>query len=227
MITYCPQCAQTNSHSTSVGIHLDTTKLSWQVCQATMLRSVTRLMSSIDAQGDSHMHSSSSEDNDSDTMFPNDQQQEQRPPGSNLVHSSELSPPHSQEALGSDRVLDLGHNQNDAMDTDVCDVLDDSLFGDSQKELGDAQGSSMSAEQLPVDSYISSEHTKKAEPGWAWKNRKARDEYNRAMENVIDKNFSLSEYFLQVSYKPSCSDRAPEHYGDPFDDGEGSQPQKT
>ena len=135
-------------------------------------------------------------------MFPNDQQREQRLPGSNLVHSSELSPPHSQEALGPDRnITDVGHNQTDAMDTDVGDVLDDNLFGESHKELGDTQGSSISAEQLPGDSLISNEHTRKAEPGWAWKNRKARDEYNRAMEQVIDKNFSLSEYFRHLFYK--------------------------
>ena len=148
------------------------------------------------------MHSSSSEDgNDSDAMFPNDQQQQQRPPGSNLAHSSELSPPHSQEASGPDRIVDLGHNQNDAMDTDVGDVIDDDLFGESHKDLVDTQGSSMPAEQLPVESVMSGEHTKKAEPGWAWKNRKAMDEYNRAMEQVVDKNFSLSEYFRHVSYK--------------------------
>ena len=147
------------------------------------------------------MHFSSSEDNDSDAMFPNDQKQGQRPSVSNLIQSSELSPPHSQEASGPDRIVDLGHNQNDAMDMDAGDLSNDNVFGESHKEPGDAQDSFISAEQLPVDSLISSEHTKKAEPGWAWKNRKARDEYNRAMEQVIDKNFSLSEYFRHVSYK--------------------------
>lgn len=29
------------------------------------------------------------------------------------------------------------------------------------------------------------------EPGYAWSNKKAREEYDRAMEHVVDKTFSL------------------------------------
>ena len=32
------------------------------------------------------------------------------------------------------------------------------------------------------------------EPGWAWRNRKAVDEFQRAMEAVVDKGFSLREF---------------------------------
>ena len=31
------------------------------------------------------------------------------------------------------------------------------------------------------------------EPGFAWNNKKARDEYARSMEQVVDKGFSLSK----------------------------------
>jgi hypothetical protein len=36
----------------------------------------------------------------------------------------------------------------------------------------------------------------KKEPGWSWKNGKAREEYSRAMELVADKGFNLSELLL-------------------------------
>lgn len=32
------------------------------------------------------------------------------------------------------------------------------------------------------------------EPGWSWKNAKAREEMLRAMDTVEDKNFNLREY---------------------------------
>lgn len=38
------------------------------------------------------------------------------------------------------------------------------------------------------------------EPGWSWKNKQAQEEYRRAMDLVLDRDFSLQEY------------------GDPFDE---------
>ncbi|MCJ1248422.1 hypothetical protein MMC30_005640 [Trapelia coarctata] len=32
------------------------------------------------------------------------------------------------------------------------------------------------------------------EPGWGWKNKKAQDEWGRAMEMVVDRGFSLREF---------------------------------
>lgn len=126
----------------------------------------------IDPQGDSQMHSSSSEDNDYDTMFPNEQQQGQ-------LHSSELSPPHSQDPIASSQI-DIAND--DVMDTVLLEV----------------QGSSGPADQLSIGSLLSNENTQRSEPGWAWKNKKAREEHARALEQVVDKAFSLSE----------CSDNA-------------------
>ena len=42
------------------------------------------------------------------------------------------------------------------------------------------------------------------QPGWAWRNRKAVDEFHKAMEGVVDKGFSLKEF------------------GDPFEERVGS-----
>jgi hypothetical protein len=34
----------------------------------------------------------------------------------------------------------------------------------------------------------------KAEPGSAWNNKKAQEDYSRAMDNVVDRDFNLSEW---------------------------------
>ncbi len=33
------------------------------------------------------------------------------------------------------------------------------------------------------------------QPGYAWKNKRAQDEYSRAIEQVVDKKWSLSEFY--------------------------------
>lgn len=33
------------------------------------------------------------------------------------------------------------------------------------------------------------------QPGYAWKNKRAQDEYSRAIEQVVDKKWSLSEFW--------------------------------
>ena len=114
------------------------------------------------------MQSSSSEDNDYDALFPNDQQQGQ-------LQSSELSPPNSQDPTTFGHI---GFANDDVMDTGFLDV----------------QNSSAPADQLSIGNLVSSENAQKSEPGWAWRNKKARDEYARAMDQVVDKGFSLSEY---------------------------------
>ena len=120
------------------------------------------------------MHSSSSEENDSDAMFPNEQQQTRSLPSSGLYQGSELSPPHSQDPPGSDAI---GFGNDDAMDLTT----------------GAAQGTSAFADQFAIANLVSNGDAQKNEPGWAWKNKKARDEYSRALDMLIDKNFSLSK----------------------------------
>ena len=119
------------------------------------------------------MQSSSSEENDFDTMFPSEQQQSQNPPGSASFQPSELSPPHSQDPSGPDNV-GLGND-------DVMDI-----------NMGPVQDGLTAAETVFLGELMSNGNAQKNEPGWAWKNKKAIDEYNRAMEMVVDKNFNLS-----------------------------------
>lgn len=35
------------------------------------------------------------------------------------------------------------------------------------------------------------------QPGWAWNNKKARDEYARAMDQVVDKSFNLRRFYMR------------------------------
>jgi len=117
----------------------------------------------MDADGDSHMDSSSS--SDSDSMFPTEndpttpQQGASQAARFSNVHGSELSPPHSEERGA------------DANPQDVMDTLDT-----------DAAGHELSRKEKQAQ-----------EPGWAWKNPKAREECDRSLEYVLDRNFSLRE----------------------------------
>ena len=121
------------------------------------------------------MQSSSSEENDFDAMFPSEEQQSQNPPSSALFQPSELSPPHSQDPPGPDNV---GLGNDDLMDT----------------SMGPVQPSFAAVDQVFIGDVASNGNAQKNEPGWAWKNKKATDEYNRAMEMVVDKSFNLSQY---------------------------------
>ena len=108
-------------------------------------------------------------------MFPNEQQQESDIQGAGGFQISELSPPHSQDPPSSQNI---GFADDDMMDTSTA---------------GAAQGSSAAAEHISISNLVSNGNAQKTEPGWAWKNKKAVDEYNRAMEIVVDSSFSLSK----------------------------------
>ncbi|KAL8784649.1 MAG: hypothetical protein Q9195_008952 [Heterodermia aff. obscurata] len=128
-----------------------------------------------DRDEDSQMHSSSSDESESDAMFPNEQPQEPEIQGASGFEISELSPPHSQDPPSSSNI---GLADEDMMDTSRVA----------------AQGSSASAEQMSIGKLVSNGNAQKTEPGWAWKNKKAVDEYNRVMEMVVDNSFSLSKW---------------------------------
>lgn len=136
------------------------------------------------------MHSSSS-DNDSDPMFPGPDQQT-HPSGGGPLSISDLSPPSSQDAGPRFNV--------DPMDTG----------------LGPGQGGSTSREPVTVANILFQGPEKAADPGYAWKNRKARDDFSRAMEQVLDKNFSLSRSG-RLGFQ-DVTDCVSEEYGDPFDE---------
>ncbi|MCJ1340918.1 hypothetical protein MMC09_006214 [Bachmanniomyces sp. S44760] len=142
----------------------------------------------LDPEEDAQMHSSSDE-NDSDALFPSSND----PPstfGQNALLSpshqyGELSPPNSQ-----------GHpSQNEPGSTEISTEV-----GEQQSHM---ELDSKAVEQAGPDEEIEPIRNGPQQPGWAWKNPKAMDEYHRAMEHVVDKSFSLREF------------------GDPFDESEG------
>lgn len=118
------------------------------------------------------MHSSSS-DNESDAMFPSADNHSRAPRGGPLLDTSELSPPLSQEAPSQNDIepMNIGQSQAPAQSPDAADG---SRFPDQVPSKGPE---------------------KTVEPGYVWKNRKAREEYSRAAEQILDKNFNLSRLY--------------------------------
>ena len=111
---------------------------------------------------------SSSSDNDSDAMFPSANHQTQAPGSDSLLDISELSPPLSQETA----------NPNDVAPE----------IGQGQAQRGNAAG-----ESRIVNNVFFKDSGRTVELGHAWKNRKAREEYSRALDQVLDKSFNLSK----------------------------------
>ena len=130
---------------------------------------------------DSHMLESSSSSDD-EAMFPS----ELEPPGLTAhdhlapleTHPSGLSPPQSQEIPEAmDTATAPGH------DTNGADQLMDAAQGMDQSNGNGWEPKS--------DFAKSAEMTH--EPGSCWNNKKARDEWQKAWNQIEDKNFSLSE----------------------------------
>lgn len=126
----------------------------------------------------------SSSSSDDEAMFPS----EFEPPGS-VTHentapfdgpASGLSPPQSQE-------------QHDVMDT-----AEASHATNGAHQLMDAAWSTDQSNGIAWEPK--SEFAKSAEmvhvPGSCWNNKKAREEWQKAWNQIEDKNFSLSEYAL-------------------------------
>ncbi|CAF9919232.1 MAG: hypothetical protein ALECFALPRED_001092 [Alectoria fallacina] len=141
---------------------------------------------------DSHMLGSSSSSDD-EAMFPS----EFEPPGSTLHDNlapieskpSDLTPPQSQELHDAMDIADASHDMNGA------DQLMDAAQGidhSSGNGWGPKSDFAKSAEMVH-------------EPGSCWNNKKAREEWQKAWNQIEDKSFSLKEF------------------GDPFDENEGMQ----
>lgn len=130
----------------------------------------------LDADGDSQMRSSSDED-ESEALFPSDSLPQKQNPTSSTF-TSELSPPASQDAP------DESGLQDEEMDlTGSHDAATLNKWGGGSKNslnniVGKDDDESKGEEQ---------------EPGYAWNNQKAKDDFLRAWDQVTDKNFSLRE----------------------------------
>ena len=125
----------------------------------------------LDQDGDSQMHASSpsSQEDDSDNMFPTASDAPTSQQTSRKEIGRDLSPPRSQDC-----------NQ-----TDGDEAMD--LSGDpksTSEEIADGDGITRHPMKGGGSSY---------EPGSRWNNPKAKEEAQRAWSQLLDKKFSLSK----------------------------------
>lgn len=148
-----------------------------------------RINFKLDADGDSQMRSSSDEEDESEALFPSDSLPQKQNPTSSTF-TSELSPPASQDAP------DESSFQDEEMDlTGSHDVAT------LKKWVGGPTNSLNSIVGKDEDEMKGEEQ----EPGYAWNNQKAKDDFHRAWDQVTDKNFSLREspHLLPISFADS------------------------
>ena len=132
-----------------------------------------------DADGDSQMRSSSSED-EVDNMYPDADDPATPPHDSNSSRfiNPILSPPHTQDPpqrleTREEDPMEISQGQNIFVDQAVQD-------------------------QIPTRSSGGQPSIEEQAPGAMWSNRKAREDTQRALEQVVDKGFNLREYrYLQ------------------------------
>ncbi|KAF2739940.1 hypothetical protein EJ04DRAFT_572670 [Polyplosphaeria fusca] len=153
-----------------------------------------------DADGDSTMNSSPELDAQDDEMFPD----EAAGPSTPRQHAafghdlaSELSPPNSQGPSGlvsrEDEGLPLAGNGSPSLLNQNGKRVRGGLLGLLDK---DGDGGKMQSD--PETGYRWSKQ--EDQPGYEWKNQRAREEEARALENIVDKK-----------------DQIRTRYGDPLD----------
>ena len=130
-------------------------------------------LANADPDGDSRMLSSPSEDG-SDALFPS--ADDPTTPQNNDVlaqlRQAELSPPSSQDPPGQNGAAPM----DDLMDVAEVQEIESGNGGGVPLGMGSSPALDRDAEK---------------EPGYAWKNAKAREEFHRSMEQVMDKSFNL------------------------------------
>ena len=137
------------------------------------------------------MHASHSEDDGSDAMFPT--ANEPTTPGrtSTLLNILD-SPPLSQDPSEPTDAAFL----DDMMDFTESANADTNQNG-FEPQFPSAVGKPGKAGRGQLSHTLMGQSAKKRGPenevGYAWDNRKAREEYQRAMEQVVDKKFNLSK----------------------------------
>lgn len=148
------------------------------------------MTSETDVDGDSQMRSSSSDEDEADALFPsaNDPPDAQNQPRAS-VSMSELSPPASQDLPD-----DPEWTSFPADDMDVTDNHRAPGGGGLQKHVNPAEVFESSGQvQSPLKDDYEIRGDAENAPGFAWMNKKAREEYQRALEQVVDKGFNLRE----------------------------------
>lgn len=149
------------------------------------------------------MLSSPSEDG-SDALFPSadDPPTPQNNDVFTQLRQAELSPPSSQDPPG----------QNGAAPTD--DLMDVAEVQENEHANGGGG-------PLGMGPPLTVERDAEKEPGYAWKNAKAREEHHRFMEQVMDKNFNLRMHLISDTTRMMTHDTDNPYigeFGDPFDE---------
>lgn len=123
-----------------------------------------------DNEGDSTMHSSADEDEMfPDEALPNNPATPMNASLQNLAAASELSPPNSQGGPSIPR------------DTST---LSSAVNANGKRPLSLAQSASIGSH---TDAETGYSWTKQEDqPGWEWKNTRAREEENRALDSIVD-----------------------------------------
>lgn len=163
---------------------------------------------------------SSSDEEESDPLFPtaNDSTNTLHLPPT-TAFASELSPPTSQDPPDQNGIQDI---HNDTMDLEPNRTPRDARAKEVEGYPSGVHESNSAEQYGPADEHGRSGEEEQ-EPGYAWNNKKARDEYHKAMEFVVDKNFSLRKIpiakrvSMMVMSEADISSFLGE-YGDPFND---------
>lgn len=134
------------------------------------------------------MRSSSSDGDESEPLFPsaNDPTNAHNQPQA-TTFIPELSPPTSQDHPDENGWSGL---QDD--DMDITENYGSPADGKLPKHVNPGDLSlNVAPSQPPAKEDYETREDAENEPGYAWKNPKAKEEYSRAMEQVVDKDFSL------------------------------------
>lgn len=147
------------------------------------------LIKPIEPSGDSHMRTSSDED-ESETLFPSAND----PPlgeemTSSTIFPTELSPPTSQDPPDP---TEWEGFQDENLDQVPPDAPRMARSKDGEGRSGTIYGLNGNSSH-PLLNEDCEQSEAEHEPGHAWRNAKAMEEYHKSMEQVTDRSFSLSK----------------------------------
>ena len=130
---------------------------------------------------------SSSDEDESETLFPS---ANDPPLGEDMnIFPTELSPPASQDPPDSTEWEGFQDENLDLMRQDAPTMARSKGGDERNRAIHGLNGNSSHTHSKEDYEPSGAEH----EPGYAWRNAKAMEEYQKAMEQVTDKSFSLSQ----------------------------------
>lgn len=129
-----------------------------------------------DYEGHGSDHNLENEDEDHDLFPSSDRPSTPKNNHLNATAPGELSPPQSQSTSQQAGVV-----TNDTVE--MSGMVEEAYF--ASHNMNGMDGTGETNEQLNGGRYI---------PGMGWKTKKANDEYQRAAETLVDRDFSLREF---------------------------------